>query len=115
MIKPSQQVGAAAREPAGGEMPVEPVRCWPFDGLFVKTKQTGYSFGYYPVCYNILFQIVGVLSEEGNCMTVPFSITERRNAMESPIDRIALKLVHVLFQKGMIDLELYQQILNRYS
>lgn len=48
-------------------------------------------------------------------MTVPFSITERRNAMESSIDRIALKLVHVLFQKGMIDLELYQQILNRYS
>ena len=83
--------------------------------MICKTKQIGYSFDYYPVCYNILFQIVGVLSEEGNCMTVPFSITERRNAMESPIDRIALKLVHVLFQKGMIDLELYRQILNRYS
>ena len=48
-------------------------------------------------------------------MTVPFSITERRNTMEYPIDGIALKLVHVLFQKGMIDLKLYRQILNRYS
>lgn len=48
-------------------------------------------------------------------MTVPFSITERRNTMEYPIDGIALKLVHFLFQKGMIDLELYRQILNRYS
>ena len=48
-------------------------------------------------------------------MTVPFSITERRNTMEYPIDGIALKLVHVLFQTGMIDLELYRQILNRYS
>lgn len=61
------------------------------------------------------FRLLEFLSEEGNCMTVPFSITERRNAMEYPIDGIALKLVHVLFQKGMIDLELYQQILNRYS
>ena len=48
-------------------------------------------------------------------MTVPFSITERRNTIEYPIDGIALKLVNVLFQKGMIDLELYRQILNRYS
>lgn len=35
--------------------------------------------------------------------------------MEHNIDDIALKLVHMMFRKGFIDLELYRQILNRYS
>lgn len=35
--------------------------------------------------------------------------------MEHNIDDIALKLIHMMFCKGFIDLELYRQILNRYS
>lgn len=35
--------------------------------------------------------------------------------MKHPMDNIALKLIHILFQKGLIDLDLYRQILNRYS
>lgn len=31
------------------------------------------------------------------------------------VDSIALKLVDILFQKGLIDMDAYQRILSKYS
>lgn len=35
--------------------------------------------------------------------------------MKHNTDAIALKLVHMMFRKGLIDMSVYRQVLNRYT
>lgn len=44
----------------------------------------------------------------------PFIYTRGANIMKHNTDTIALKLVHMMFCKGLIDSAVYRQVLNRY-
>lgn len=35
--------------------------------------------------------------------------------IQQSVDKIALKLIHMMFRKGMIDTSVYRQILRRYA
>lgn len=45
----------------------------------------------------------------------PFIYTRGANIMKHNTDTIALKLVHMMFCKGLIDSTVYHQVLNRYA
>ena len=45
----------------------------------------------------------------------PFIYTRGANIMKHNTDTIALKLVQIMFCKGLIDSTVYHQVLNRYA